>query len=55
LPLINVAYAVVNFTMSNGLSVSPVCPPIVPRIPEMDFIRVMFNYELRSIIVLSGT
>ena len=33
-----VAYADVNFTMSKGLSVSPAGPPIVPRIPDIDFI-----------------
>ena len=38
---INVAYAVVNFTMSRGLSVSPVCPPMVPRMPEIDLISVI--------------
>jgi hypothetical protein len=37
----NVAYAVVNLTMSKGLRVSPVRPPIVPRMPEIDFISVI--------------
>ena len=41
LRFMNVAYAVVNFTMSSGFSVSPVRPPMVPRIPDMDFISVI--------------
>ena len=38
---ISVAYAEVNFTMSSGLSPSPATPPMVPRIPEIDLIRVI--------------
>ena len=37
---ISVAYADVNLTMSSGLRPSPAWPPIVPRIPEIDFINV---------------
>ena len=37
--LMKVAYAAVNFTMSSGLSPSPGRPPMVPRIPEIDFIN----------------
>jgi hypothetical protein len=37
----NVAYAVVNLTISKGLSVSPVCPPMVPRMPDIDLMRVI--------------
>ena len=43
---INVAYAEVNFTISRGLSVSPACPPIVPRIPEIDLISVIYLYVI---------
>lgn len=31
------------FTMSIGVSASPGRPPMVPRIPEMDFIRVIIG------------
>ena len=50
--LIKVAYAEVNFTMSRGFNVSPVRPPMVPRIPEIDFIKVMciLYYQLSTII-----
>jgi hypothetical protein len=41
------AYAAVNFTTSIGLSVSPLLPPIVPLIPEIDLI----NDTLRSFSV----
>ena len=41
LRFMNVAYAVVNLTMLSGLRVSPVGPPIVPRIPEIDLISVI--------------
>ena len=40
---IHAAYADVNFTMSNGFSVSPTWPPIVPRIPEIDLISVIIR------------
>ena len=40
-----VAYAVVNFTMSSGLSVSPAWPPIVPLMPEMDLISVIYLFR----------
>lgn len=40
---INAAYADVNFTMSNGFSVSPTWPPIVPRMPEIDLISVIIR------------
>jgi hypothetical protein len=33
-------YADVNFTISNGVKPSPAAPPIVPRMPEIDFINV---------------
>src|SRR5690606_31638266 len=35
--------AAVNFTMSIGVNASPGRPPMVPRIPEMDLINVMWN------------
>jgi hypothetical protein len=38
----HVAYEAVNFTTSSGLNPSPGFPPIVPRIPEIDFIKVTF-------------
>ena len=50
LPFINVAYAVVNLTMSNGFSVSPVCPPMVPRMPEIDLISVIIAVLSSSLI-----
>ena len=37
----SIAKAVTDFTMSSGLSVSPVSPPIVPRKPAMDLISVI--------------
>jgi hypothetical protein len=37
-----VAYEAVNLTTSSGLKPSPGFPPIVPRIPEIDFIKVTF-------------
>ena len=40
--LSHLEYAVVNFTMSNGVRLSPDLPPIVPRIPEIDFISVIY-------------
>ena len=40
---IHAAYADVNFTMSNGFSVSPTWPPIVPRMPEIDLISVIIR------------
>jgi hypothetical protein len=37
--------AEVNFTMSKGVNPSPAAPPMVPRIPEIDFIKVnVLNY-----------
>ena len=36
-----VAKAVVNLTTSTGVRFSPMVPPIVPRIPEMDLISVI--------------
>jgi len=37
--------AEVNFTISNGVKPSPAAPPMVPRIPEIDFIKVnVLNY-----------
>ena len=41
--LINVAYAAVNFTISRGVRFSPLGPPIVPRIPDMDLINVIMG------------
>ena len=38
---ISVAYADVNFTMSSGFKPTPAPPPMVPRIPEIDLIRVI--------------
>ena len=35
------AYAAVNFTTSTGLRPSPAAPPMVPRIPDMDFMSDM--------------
>lgn len=39
---IRVEYAAVNFTTSTGLRPLPTCPPMVPLIPEIDLISVMF-------------
>ena len=41
--LIKVAYADVNFTMSKGVRPLLVAPPIVPRMPEIDLIKVIIN------------
>ena len=38
---IKVAYADVNFTMSNGFNPSPAFPPMVPRMPDIDLISVI--------------
>ena len=38
----NVAYAATNFTMANGFKPSSGVPPIVPRIPEIDLISVIY-------------
>src|SRR5690606_9758680 len=35
--------AAVNLTISIGVSASPGLPPIVPRMPEMDLINVMYT------------
>jgi hypothetical protein len=45
----NVPYADANFTASTGVKLSPTAPPIVPRIPDIDFINVMIciNFELQ--------
>ena len=40
----HVIYAATYFSTSAGLSPSPVLPPIVPRIPEIDFINVILLY-----------
>ena len=40
--LIKAAKAEVNFTTSSGLNPSPGLPPIVPLIPEIDFINIYF-------------
>jgi hypothetical protein len=37
-----VAKAAVNLTTSTGVRFSPTVPPIVPRIPEMDLINVIY-------------
>ena len=39
---ISVAYALVNFTMSRGFRPSPARPPMVPRMPEMDLMRLIY-------------
>ena len=47
-----VQYAYTNLTISTGVSASPGFPPMVPRIPEMDFISdiiSMFWFILRYI------
>ena len=36
---INVAKAEVNFTISMGVRPSPIGPPMVPRIPDIDLIK----------------
>jgi len=38
--MIQVPKAEVNFTISNGVRASLVLPPMVPRIPEIDLIKV---------------
>ena len=45
---IKVAYADVNFTMSNGFNPSPARPPIVPRMPDIDLISVIFLFVFRK-------
>ena len=37
-------YAEANFTASNGVKLSSTFPPIVPRIPEIDFIKVIWYF-----------
>jgi hypothetical protein len=39
---IQVPYAAANFTTSSGVRLSPDFPPMVPRIPEIDFIKATF-------------
>jgi hypothetical protein len=36
----------VNLTISRGVKVSPVRPPIVPRMPEIDFISVIIYLKI---------
>jgi hypothetical protein len=38
--IIVAAKAAVNFTTSSGVKLSPLLPPIVPLIPEIDLINV---------------
>ena len=33
-----------NFTASIGVKLSPTLPPMVPRIPDIDFIRVILKF-----------
>ena len=40
----NLAYEAVNFTTSTGLNPSAGFPPIVPLIPDIDFINVIYVY-----------
>jgi hypothetical protein len=40
LPVTQLPNADVNFTISGGVNPSPAAPPMVPRIPEIDFISV---------------
>ena len=42
----NLAKAAVNFTISSGVRPSPAGPPIVPRIPEIDFMSDILEYYL---------
>jgi hypothetical protein len=43
-----VPYAAENFTMSNGVRLSFVPPPIVPLIPEMLFINAILYTKFRE-------
>ena len=45
-PQQKVAKAEVNFTTSRGVSPSPAGPPMVPRIPEMDLMRLIFLFAI---------
>jgi len=44
-----VAKPEVNATMSGGVRFSPGNPPIVPRIPEIDFINVKVEFFLLKV------
>ena len=43
------AYAEVNKTVSSGVRLFDILPPIVPRIPEIDLINVIFKDNHYSI------
>jgi hypothetical protein len=40
--------AAVNFTISSGVSPSPGFPPMVPLIPEIDLIRLIFSVKFET-------
>jgi hypothetical protein len=42
------AYAVVNFTTSSGVRLSAGEPPIVPRMPDIDFMSVIVSKILKN-------
>ena len=44
LPTSHFAYEAVNFTASRGVRLSPIGPPIVPLIPEIDLISVIYGF-----------
>ena len=41
---VEILTAIHDFTASTGVKFSPTLPPIVPRIPDIDFIKVMFVF-----------
>jgi hypothetical protein len=42
------AYDAVNFTISSGVNPSPGFPPIVPLIPDIDFIKLMNKIDFEA-------
>ena len=47
--MVNAPYAAANFTASIGVKLSAVLPPMVPLIPDIDFINViLFSIFLYS-------
>ena len=56
----NEPYADANFTASTGVKLSPTAPPIVPLIPDIDFINVILyklilNYKYKRCSSQSDT
>jgi hypothetical protein len=42
------AYAVVNFTTSSGVRFSEGQPPMVPRMPDIDFMSVIISKNVKK-------